>query len=228
MDGVCSVAGEEIRMKEWGIDVLLTGSQKALGVPPGLAVLWLSPKAIKRLNETKSKYAPYYMDLTKWLEIMDSYEKMKTAYFATPAVNLIVGLHRSLELIFEEGLENRFKRHEVLSKAFRGGMQGLGLKILPKDEKTSASTVTAVYLPEKVELGEFRREMLERNVVVAGGLFPSIKSKYFRVGHMGPINANDIISVVAAIERSLIKLGYEVRLGDGVTKTQEILSSFNL
>ncbi len=228
VDGVCSVAGEEIRMEDWGIDVVLTGSQKALGVPPGLAVLWLSPKAINRLSETQSKYSPYYMDLTKWIEIMNSYENLKAAYFATPAVNLIIGLHKSLELIFEEGLGNRFRRHEALSKAFRSGIHGLGLRLIAKDDKIAASTVTAVYLPEKIELGKFRQEMLDRNVVVAGGLYPPIKSKYFRVGHMGPINANDIISVVAAIERALIKLGYEARLGNGVSRTQEVLKAFDL
>ena len=228
VDGVCSVAGEEIRMKDWGIDVVLTGSQKALGVPAGLAILWLSPKALDRLSETKGKYSPYYMDLTKWIGIMESYEKLKAAYFATPAVNLIIGLHRSLELMFEEGIENRFRRHKNLSKAFRSGIQQLGLRLVAKSEDIAASTVTAAYLPENVELGEFRKEMLARNVVVAGGLYPSIKSNYFRVGHMGPINANDIVSVVAAIERSLKKLGYEVKPGDGVTATQRVLSDFNL
>jgi alanine-glyoxylate transaminase/serine-glyoxylate transaminase/serine-pyruvate transaminase len=143
-------------------------------------------------------------------------------------VNLIIGLHRSLKLMFEEGIENRFRRHKNLSKVFRSGVQQLGLRLVAKSEDIAASTVTAVYLPENVELGEFRKEMLRRNVVVAGGLYPSIKSRYFRVGHMGPINANDIISVVAAIERSLKRLGYEAKLGDGVSAAQKMLNDFSL
>ncbi len=223
VDGVCSVAGEEIRMKDWGIDVVLTGSQKAIGVPPGLAILWLSPKAIKKLDKTKGNYAPYYMNLCKWLDIMSSYENLKPKYFATPAVNLIVGLHESLELIFKEGLENRFKRHKILAKSFREAMAEIGLKVMAKKEDIAASTVTAVYLPEKVQLSSFLKGMLERKVVVAGGLYPEIRDKYFRVGHMGPVNANDVIAITAAIERTLYDLGFEIELGSGVRAAQEVL-----
>lgn len=221
VDGVCSVAGEEIRMKDWNIDVLLTGSQKALGVPPGLAVVWLSPKALERLEETKSKLAPYYVDFTKWIPVMKGYEEGKPKYFATPAVNLILALKVSLELILGEGLENVFKRHRVLAEAFRAGVKSLGLDLVVKDEEHAASTVTGVVLPENVDLKSFRSEMLKRNVVVAGGLIPDLK--YFRVGHMGPVNSNDIIATIAAIERSLKTLGYDVEVGAGTSEAQEIL-----
>jgi len=224
VDGVCSVAGEEIRMKDWNIDVVLTGSQKAIGVPVGLALIWLSPRALDRLKETNARYAPYYMDFNKWIDVMDSYEQLKPIYFATPAVNLIVGLHESLKLIFEEGLENRFRRHRVLSEAFRKGVRSLGLNLLAKNDDIAASTVTAVYLPENIDLSDFRREMASRNVIVAGGLYPSIKTRYFRVGHMGPVNANDIASTMATIERSLVKLGYPINLGDGLSVVQRFLS----
>ncbi|MHA1594072.1 MAG: pyridoxal-phosphate-dependent aminotransferase family protein [Candidatus Baldrarchaeia archaeon] len=226
VDGVCSVAGEEIRMKDWNIDVVLTGSQKAIGVPPGLAIIWLSPRALERLSKTRCKYAPYYMDLQRWLEIMESYEGLAPKYFATPPVNLIVGLYESLELIMEEGLESVFKRHKVFSEAFRTAMREIDLEVMAKREEVAASTVTAVYLPENIKLADFLRGMLERNVVVAGGLYPQIRDKYFRVGHMGPINANDIIAIVAAIERTLHKLGSEIRIGDGVTATQHVLAKY--
>jgi len=227
VDGVCSVGGEEIKMDDWGLDVVLTGSQKALGVPTGLAVLWFSEKAQRRLVETGSLYAPYYMDLNKWIKVMDSYENLKPAYFATPSVNLIVGLHRSLELMEEEGFEKRFKRHRIISHAFREGVKAMGLEILPRNEEIAASTVTAIYLPRNIDLNSFRGEMLKRNVMVAGGLYPNIKSKYFRVGHMGPINSNDIVAVTCAIERSLKILGYNLELGVGVSKVQEILYKNN-
>ncbi|RLE51833.1 MAG: alanine--glyoxylate aminotransferase family protein [Candidatus Methanomethylicota archaeon] len=224
VDGVCSVAGEEIRMRDWGIDVVLTGSQKAIGVPPGLAILWLSPKAIEKLDKTKGKCAPYYMNLCRWLSIMRSYENLKPKYFATPAVNLIVGLHESLELIFKEGLEDRFKRHRILAESFRKAMVEIGLKVMAKKEDIAASTVTAVYLPEKVQLSSFLKGMLKRNVVVAGGIYPEIKDRYFRVGHMGPANANDVISIIAAIERTLHDLGLKIQLGSGVGAAQEVLA----
>lgn len=221
VDGVCSVAGEELYMKDWGIDILFTGSQKALGVPPGLSIIWLSPKALERLKNTKSKYASYYMELTRWIKIMDSYEELKAAYFATPAVNLIIALNKSLKLILEEGIENRFKRHKILSRAFRKGIEAMRLKIMAKSEDCAASTVTAIYLPENIDLQQFLTEMSKRNIIVAGGLYPGIK--YFRVGHMGSVNANDIIATISAIERGLNTLGYEITIGESLKEVQKQL-----
>ncbi|MEM3615771.1 MAG: alanine--glyoxylate aminotransferase family protein [Candidatus Methanomethylicia archaeon] len=218
VDGVCSVAGEELFLKDWNIDVLFTGSQKAIGVPPGLAILWLSQKALERLKETKSIYAPYYMELTRWIKVMESYEELKAAYFATPAVNLILALNKSLELILNEGMENRLKRHKTLSKAFRNGIKTIGLNIMAKSEDYAASTITAIYLPKEIETQQFLNEMYKRSVIVAGGLYPNIK--YFRVGHMGPVNANDIIATISAIERSLTKLGYKINIGEGLKETE--------
>lgn len=221
VDGVCSVAGEELYMKDWNIDVLFTGSQKAIGVPPGLAILWLSQKALERLKETKSIYAPYYMELTRWIKVMESYEELKAAYFATPAVNLILALNKSLELILNEGMENRLKRHKTLSKAFRNGIKAIELNIMAKSEDYAASTITAIYLPKEIELQQFLNEMYKRSIIVAGGLYPNIK--YFRVGHMGPVNANDIIATISAIERSLTKLGYKINIGEGLRETEKEL-----
>jgi len=222
VDGVCSVAGEELYMKDWGIDILFTGSQKALGVPPGLAIIWLSPKALEKLKETKSNYAPYYMDLNRWVKVMEAHEELKPSYFATPAVNLIMALNKSSKLILEEGMDNRFRRHKILSKAFRTGIRSIGLDIMAKNEDYAASTVTAIYLPQNIEVQQFLAEMQKRNVIVAGGLYPNIK--YFRVGHMGPVNANDIIATIGAIERSLHKLGVPIELGKGLSEAQKILA----
>ncbi|MCS7368726.1 MAG: alanine--glyoxylate aminotransferase family protein [archaeon GBS-70-058] len=223
VDGVCSVAGEELYMKDWGIDILFTGSQKALGVPPGLAILWLSPKAMEKLKETKSAYAPYYMDLNRWIKVMEAYEELKPSYFATPAVNLIMALNKSLKLILEEGMERRFGRHKILSKAFRAGVKSIGLNVMAKNEDYAASTVTAIHLPQNIEVQQFLAEMQRRNVIVAGGPYPNIN--YFRVGHMGPVNANDILATMGAIERSLHKLGIPIELGKGLSETQNILAN---
>lgn len=222
VDGVCSVGGEDVQMENWGIDVLLTGSQKAIGVPPGLAILWLSPKALERLEETKGRYAPYYMDFTKWIPVMKSYEERKPRYFATPAVNLILALRVSLEKILEEGLDRVFKRHRVIAEAFRSAMKSLGLELLAREEKYAASTVTSVKLPEDINVKEFLAEMRKRQVIVAGGLIPRIN--YFRVGHMGPVNSNDIIATIAAIERSLAALKFKLEFGVGVREAQSVLA----
>ena len=226
VDGVCSVGGEEVRMKDWNVDVLLTGSQKALGVPPGLAILWLSPKAMERLEETKAKCSPYYMDFTLWIPIMRSYEEGKPRYFATPPVNLIMALHESLKLILEEGVDNVVARHKALAEALREGVKALGLKLMVKDERYAASTVTGIVLPGNVEAKEFISEVKMRNVIVAGGLIQGIN--YFRVGHMGPVNGNDIVATVAAIERALLSLGVQVDVGAGVGRVQRTLLKYKM
>ncbi len=222
VDGVCSVAGEEIRMAEWGVDVLFTGSQKAVGVPVGLAIIWLSEKALDRLEETESQLSPYYMDLTKWIKVMKSYEAGKPKYFATPPVNLIWGLSKSLENIFREGLETRFRRHTLLAEALRKGFEALKLEILSKPGVRS-STITPIYLPKDVALVDFKREMASRNVIVAGGLYPGIRDRYFRVGHMGIMDFNDGASILAAVERSLYSLGYSIDFGKSLKAYQEHL-----
>jgi len=223
VDGVCSVGGEEIHIVEDGIDVLFTGSQKALGVPPGLAILWLSPKALEKLKNVPNNLSPYYTDLRKWVDVMRSYESRKPSYFGTPAVNLIVALKKSLELILKEGLDRRFTRHRQISEAFREGVKALGLQLLPKEENV-AHTVTAVKLPPNVDLTSFVSSVRGMGVLIARGLLKEVN--YFRVGHMGSVNANDIIATVAAIERALYKHGYNFKLGDGLAKTQEVLFKY--
>ncbi len=220
VDGVCSVGGEEINVVEDGIDVLFTGSQKALGVPPGLAILWLSPKALGRLERISNSLTPYYADLRKWVNVMKSYEDRKPLYFATPAVNLIVALRKSLELILKEGLDRRFARHKQLSEAFREGVKALRLQLLPKEENV-AHTVTAVKLPSNIDSTSFVSSVRSMGVLIAKGLIKEVN--YFRVGHMGSVNANDIIATVAAIERALYKHGYEFKFGEGLARTQDVL-----
>ncbi|PNV77512.1 MAG: alanine--glyoxylate aminotransferase family protein [Thermoproteota archaeon] len=225
VDGVCSVGGEEIKMAEDGIDVLFTGSQKALGVPPGLAIMWLSPKALQKLKSIRRSISPYYMNLNRWISIMRSYEEKKPSYFGTPAVNLIVALRKSLELILEEGMEKRYLRHRMLSEAFREGMKALNLQLLA-DESSAAHTITAVKLPDVIPSSSLVDLVRSIGVLIAKGLIKDIN--YFRVGHMGTVNANDIVATVAAIERALAKLGYKMRFGDGVAGTQEVLHRYSL
>lgn len=221
VDGVCSVGGIEVRMDEWGIDVIFTGSQKALGCPVGLSIIWLSDRALDRLEETRATLAPYYMDLTRWRDVMVSYEEGSPKYYATPAVNLIHGLYRALETIFDEGLEERFKRHSVMAEALRDALRNIGLRIVAHDGY-EAETVTGVYLPQGIHLKSFLREAYRRGVTLAGGLLKDIKDKYFRIGHMGEMMPYEIISIISVIEMSLKSLGYSIDFGSGVCRAQEI------
>lgn len=205
LDGVCSVAGEEIRQQEWGLDVVITASQKAIGVPPGLALMVASQKAIKTWNERKTPVGNYYSDWANWFPIMQAYENGNPSYFATPAVNLIQALEVSLALMLEEGMDARFDRHRKLAAEFRKAMTDMGLKIIPKKDAIAANTLTAPYYPEGVNGGEFIGKVNQEGVVIAGGLLGSIKSQYFRVGHMGIVSQEHIDTTVKAIQVGLGK-----------------------
>ncbi|MCF8275317.1 MAG: alanine--glyoxylate aminotransferase family protein [Flavobacteriales bacterium] len=203
LDGVCSVAGEEIRQEEWGIDVVVTASQKAVGVPPGLALVVASEKAMSVWKNRKSPVGNYFCDWSLWLPIMEAYEGRKPSYFATPPVNLIQALEKSLGLILDEGMHARFARHKKLAITFREEMRALGLSFIPKSDDVMAHTLSAPYFPEGMNGGEFLGKVGENEVIIAGGLLPSHKTQYFRVGHMGIVCDEHIERTVAAITAAL-------------------------
>jgi alanine-glyoxylate transaminase/serine-glyoxylate transaminase/serine-pyruvate transaminase len=222
LDGVCSVAGEEIRQEEWGIDLVFTASQKAIGVPPGLALLVAGPRAMDAFAERRTPAGSYYADWTNWLPVMEAYEARKPSYFGTPAVNLIWALNVSLGQILDEGMDIRFRRHQRLSEAFKSAVAALGLSQVPLRPGVAASTLTAPYYPESVDkalLGYIN----EAGVIVAGGLHQEIKDRYFRVGHMGAVTESDIIVTIGAIERGLSRAGFRFQMGTGLAAAQEVL-----
>jgi alanine-glyoxylate transaminase/serine-glyoxylate transaminase/serine-pyruvate transaminase len=203
LDGVCSVAGEEIRQDEWGIDVVLTASQKAVGVPPGLALLMFSPEAIRAFKARKTLVGNYYADLSHWIPIMEAYEGRKPSYFGTPAVNLVAALEVSLTGILREGMGQRFERHRMIGRMFREGLKSLGLEMIPKQEEISANTLSAPFFPAGVEGPAFLRKVNEYGIILAGGLLPEIKTRYFRIGHMGSVNRADTVATLDAIRSAL-------------------------
>jgi len=218
LDGVCSVAGEEIQQEAWGIDVVLTASQKAIGVPPGLAMLVVSPKAMSVWKNRSQPVGNYYADWENWLPIMDAYLQRKPSYFGTPAVNLILALEKSLQLILKEGMEQRIERHRKVGHAFREGLKSLGLKIIPLNDGAAANTLSAPWFPENVQGSALISGILDEGVIVAGGLLPEIKTSYFRVGHMGMVGKNEVVTTLKAIETSLIKQGLRLE-NDACLKT---------
>lgn len=215
VDTVCSLGGMEVRVDDWQIDICLTGSQKCLGVPPGLALLTVSEEIIEFLEKRKTPTDFYFGDFKNWLPVMRD-PVMK--YFATPPVNMIYALSDALKLVLEEGLEKRFERHHAIGEAMRAAVDALNLKIVA-DREYAADTLTAVYYPEKVEDQAFRNGMKQCGVVVAGGLGP-LKGKIFRIGHMGNVNLNDIMSTVGAMEVTLRSLGYSFERGTGLKAAQ--------
>jgi alanine-glyoxylate transaminase/serine-glyoxylate transaminase/serine-pyruvate transaminase len=204
VDAVCSLGGMDVESDAWGIDVCFTGSQKALGVPPGLAIVSFGPNALKAREERKAPIGTYYGDLKRWAPVMED----PTKYFATHPVNMIYALHHSCNMILSEGLDARFARHTRMAEAFRAAMMSIGLQLLCK-ENECASTLTVTRYPNGVIDSEFRKTMAEKyGIVVAGGLGP-LSQKVFRVGHMGNINRNDLLATIAAVEGSLMEQRFE-------------------
>lgn len=220
VDGVCSVAGEDLRMDEWGIDVALTASQKAIGVPPGLALLVAGPRAIEAFQRRKSPVLNYYADWTHWLPVMEAYAARRPSYFGTPSVNLIFALNVSLGQIMAEGLERRFARHQVLSRMCQAGIAALGLGQVPLQAEFAAHTLTAPRYPVGVDSGAFLTRAASAGVVLAGGLHPAIKAEYFRIGHMGAHTPGDVLATIGAVETALAGCGYAFESGAGVGAAQ--------
>ena len=218
VDAVCGVGGMPLKMDEWGLDLCLTGSQKALGAPPGLTLLCLNEKAWGVVESRRTPVADYFADLRRWGPIM----KDPSGYFATPPTGMVLGLLEALRLIAEEGLENRWRRHRAFSEAFRAGLGAIGLGSFPA-EGYEAHTVSVVKVPEGVDDAELRRVMRERHgVTIAGGL-GRLKGKTIRVGHMGTVTVADLTATMSSLEMALKSLGYELRLGSGVGALEERL-----
>lgn len=222
VDTVCSLGGMDVQVDAWGIDVCFTGSQKALGVPPGLAIISFSSEALKARDQRKAPIGTYYGDLRRWAPVMED----PTKYFATHPVNMIYALHQSCKMILSEGLDARFARHAKLAAAFRAAMRSIGLRLLC-EENASASTLTVAHYPDGVRDTEFRKTMAEKSgVVVAGGLGP-LSQKAFRVGHMGNVNRNDILATIAAVEGSLTEQGYNFTAGSAVAAANRTLATIS-
>lgn len=193
VDAVSSLGGAPLKMDEWGIDAVMTASQKALMSPPGLALVSFSERAFKKaLSLTPSSY---YWDIKLADEFLNKSPR-QTPY--TPALSLLYALDKALTLLLEEGLENSWRRHRELSSFLRRELKDMGFDILPK-EKFASPTVTAVVVPQGASPSKIKRALEEKGVIVAGGMGP-LKDKVFRVSHMGNVTKNDIIIFLKALK----------------------------
>ncbi len=215
VDGITAIGAHEFRFDEWGIDVCVTGSQKGLMIPPGLAFVALSKRAVDRMKF--STLPKFYFDLRKALS---SYEKNDTPW--TPAASLIIGVDVALQMIREEGIERVWKRHERMAHAVRAGVTALGMKVFAE---SPSFAVTPVWLPEGVEWKKFNTTLKSvYGITVAGGQ-DEFAGKIFRVSHLGYYDELDVITVIAAIERTLQNCGASFEYGKGVAAAQHYLLS---
>ncbi len=206
VDAISALGAVNLPMDKWGIDVLITGSQKALGLPPGLAMVGFSDKAWK-FSET-SNLPKFYFDFRRELKNIE----INTTAF-TPAISLVLGLVQVLRKFREEGLENLFGRHARLAEATRQAMTALGLKLY---SSSPVNSLTAVCAPGGIDAQKiFKILQTKYNMTIAGGQDAS-KGKIFRIAHLGYYDDLDVVTVVAAVEGALSQLGHKFELGQGV------------
>jgi aspartate aminotransferase-like enzyme len=220
VDSVCGIAGMPVKMDEWNIDYCLTGSQKAVAAPPGTSMFCLNDNAWAAIEKRKTPIDDYYCNLTRWRPIMEN----PRGYFATPATGNVLGMLEALKIIHEEGLEARWRRHEVFSDAFKAGLEALGLEQFPA-KGSEAHTLSVPKIPAGVNDADMRGLMrIKYGVIIAGGL-GKLGGQTVRVGHMGNVTNNDIVATMSALEMSLMELGYDMEPGSGLGAAEKILTT---
>lgn len=211
-DGVCAAAGEPFEMAAWGADLYFTASQKALGLPPGLALMVASERALAARAGRKSPPPPLYLDWESWLPIHRAYEERKPSYFATPATSLVMALEAGLGEILQDGIASRIEAHARAAAALRNAWRALGLRSVPR-EAVTGNTLSVLFFPEGIDAALVPR-IAARGVIVAGGLHPAVKTTSFRIGHMGyTVTRPDYLRrTVEAVGGALRESGVEVDL----------------
>jgi aspartate aminotransferase-like enzyme len=213
VDAVSSLGAEEIRTDEWNIDIVVTGSQKALMLPPGLAFVSVSKRAQERA--AKSKSPAYYFSMKAYLKNL---EKKTTPY--TPAVSLILALDKALEMIKKEGMENIWVRHTKLSSAIQAGCRAMGLEIF---SQSPSHVVTPVSVPDGIDGGAIPKILRDTyGVTIAGGQ-DKLKGKIFRIATLGYATVFDATTGICALELTMKKLGFKFQEGAGITAALKVL-----
>jgi aspartate aminotransferase-like enzyme len=214
VDGVTAVGVVPIPVDEWDIDVLVTGSQKAMMLPPGLGFISLSERAWKKTKE--ASLPRFYFDLN-----LERKNQQKGSGAFTPAVSLIFGVRASLNMMQREGFDRVYARHARMSRATRAAATALGLKLLAPDSPSPAAT--GIYLPDGIDADrvlDYLRDHM--NITLAEGQ-DQLKGKVIRIAHVGYMGAFDVITAIAALEMALRKFGVELSFGKGVAAAQEVL-----
>ncbi len=216
VDGITGVGVYDLPMDGWGIDVLITGSQKAVMLPPGLAFIALSERAWERNRD--AKLPRFYFDLAKERENL---AKNTTAW--TPAISLVIGLREVSAMLQEEGLPRVFARHQRMAEATRAAAKALDLKLVAPE--CPSPGITGIYTPADVDGGKVVGYLRDKMGVTFAGGQDQLKGKIIRIAHMGHMGAFDVVTAIAAVEMSLKRFGHPLKLGAGVGAAQEVLMS---
>lgn len=215
VDGITSIGAIPLKMDEWGVDVVVTGSQKGFMIPPGLAFLSCSQKAWKVYEQCK--YPSFYFNFGAHKKAV---AENSTPY--TPAVSLIVSLKETLNMMKSEGLDAMYHRHAILAKGLRAAVRALNLNLYVEDDSIASNAITAILPPEGISVADIRKTLKQDfDITVADGQ-GKLKGNIFRMGHLGFVSFRDMLGCVGALEMTLAKLGHKFEPGAGtaaLTKT---------
>lgn len=219
VDAISALGSVEIRTDEWGLDVVVAGSQKGLMIPPGLSFISISEKAWTKIKENikgGNNLPSYYFDLNRMRESF-----LKTDHPFTPPVTLVIALREALRMIKEESVERVLARHRKLAQAMRAGIKALGLELY---SESPSDSITAVKVPKGIDgLALVKKLSEEYGITIAGGQ-GKLKGKIFRIAHMGWADRFDVIIAISGLEMALKKMGAQVKLGAGIKACEEILN----
>ncbi|MGZ4931175.1 MAG: pyridoxal-phosphate-dependent aminotransferase family protein [Halobacteriota archaeon] len=217
MDGISSIGGMDAEIDKWGVDIAFTGSQKCLGLPPGLSMISVSERAWDAIRDAQKR--PYYADLVAHKESADSGQ---TPY--TPTVPLFFALEEALKILEEEGLDSRIKRNRVYAESLRSASRAMGLELFPRinELSTYSNTVTAIKVPSTIAFATLKEEMKRRGIIIAGGQ-ERLKGKIVRIGNMGHISKGDVLQTVEKLELVLFENGVVNEMGAGTLAADRVL-----
>ena len=205
VDAVASLGAMDVNCDKWNITLCGSCSQKGIGAPPGCTLIAASKQFIEELENRDCDIPTFYGDLKGWLSVIRNPEN----YYSTQPINMVYALSEALDMIFEEGLERRFRRHQIIAKAIREAVKAAGLQIFAKED-FQADTVTVIVKPQEFDDNKLRLELEKLGVTIARGS-GNFRHTTFRIGHMGWITPSDALALVSALEVTLRKMGYKPR-----------------
>ncbi|TYC67786.1 aminotransferase class V-fold PLP-dependent enzyme [Stappia sp. BW2] len=218
VDGVSSIASMDFRMDEWGVDAAVTGSQKGFMLPPGLAIIALSPKAQAEVESARLPRT--FFDVR---DMMKAYAS--NAYPYTPAVGLMNGLKQSCDMLLAEGLENVFARHHRIAEGVRAAVRAWGLELCARTPDVYSDSVSAIRTPEGFNANDLVTHAAAKYGVAFGVGLGEVAGKVFRIGHLGSLTDVMMLSGLATAEMAMADLGLNIKLGSGVAAAQEVYRS---
>ncbi|MEM3028339.1 MAG: alanine--glyoxylate aminotransferase family protein [Candidatus Bathyarchaeia archaeon] len=221
VDAVSALGGVEVNMDAWGLSLSFASSPKALGAPPVLGLVAISPDAWKIMEIRKKPIQGFYLNPMVWRRYAEKWGSWGHPYPTSTSTPLILGLKKALEIALKEGLENRYRRHEIAARAMRWGLRAMGLSLVA-DDAFASPTVTSFWVPEGIDDYRLRKSMDERHGILVGGGLGRLQGKIIRIGHMGlTANADYILPTLEAIEDALRLQGFKVE-ENGVSAAKEV------